>query len=158
MTIGNEVTKNKIVAEAEIFPILLHESIRGFLEMFAAYGLPPSKKESAYVMSKADFLNAEPWDMRMGPAIWDFLMDKFQNPSNERLPLLLTTLFSQNTFKFNKFLQEIFGETKRGERIIEKLLNKVEEDFQSDDFDELMIKKQTENNLIKDEYFLPEEL
>lgn len=158
LTIGNEVTKNKIVAEAEIFPILLHESIRGFLEMFAAYGLPSSKKESAYVMSKADFLNAEPWDMRMGPAIWDFLMDKFQNPSNERLPLLLTTLFSQNTFKFNKFLQEIFGETKRGERIIEKLLNKVEEDFQSDDFDELMIKKQTENNLIKDEYFLPEEL
>lgn len=158
LTIGDENTKNKIVAQGEIFPILLHESIKAFLEMFAAYGLPSSKNEVKYVLSKADFINAEPWDMRMGPILWDILIKAFNEPENEKLPLILTTLFSQTTFKFNEFLQEILGETKRSEKIIEKIMEKVEEDLNADNFDELMAKKQTETSLIQDQYFLPEEL
>lgn len=158
LTIGNEHTKNKIIAEAEIFPILLYESIRGFLEMFAAYGLPSSKKECAYVMSKADFLDAEPWDMRLGPGLWDFLMEKFDNPQNSELPMILTVLFSQSTVKFNKILQEIFGETKRGNRLIQKILMKAEEEYNADDFEALMAKKQTDTSIINDQYFTAEEL
>lgn len=158
LTIGNEHTKNKVIAEGEIFPILLYESIRGFLEMFAAYGLPSSKKESAYVMSKADFLDAEPWDMRLGAGLWDILMEKFDNPNSDRLPILLTILFSQTTLKFNSILQEIFGNTKRGDRIIEKILMKVEAEYDADDFVELMTKKQTDTTIINDQYFKPEEL
>ena len=157
LTIGNETTKNKIVAEGEIFPILLHESIRGFLEMFAAYGLPSSKKECAYVMSKADFIDAEPWDMRMGPAIWDYLMERFEQPETENIPMLLTVLFSQTTNKFNSILQEIFGETKRGERMVQKILMKTQEEFEADDFDKLMTKKQTDTSIINDEYFRPDD-
>lgn len=158
LTIGNEQVKNTVHTEAEIFPILLHESIRGFLEMFAAYGLPSSKKECAYVMSKADFLDAEPWDMRLGPAIWDYLMERFENPETENIPMILTVLFSQTTNKFNSMLQEIFGETKRGERVVQKILMKAHEEFEADDFDKLMAKKQTDNSIITDEYFKPEEL
>ena len=158
LTIGNENTKNKIVAEGEIFPILLYESIRGFLEMFAAYGLPSSKSDCTYVMSKADFINAEPWDMRLGVPLWDFLMTEFDNPDNEILPMLLTTLFSQSTDKFNKILQEILGETKLGKKYIEKILNKVNDELSYDDFDELMLKKQTDTSIISDQYYLPNEL
>lgn len=158
LTIGNENTKNKIVAEGEIFPILLYESIRGFLEMFAAYGLPSSKSDCTYVMSKADFINAEPWDMRLGVPLWDFLMTEFDNPDNEVLPMLLTTLFSQSTDKFNKILQEILGETKLGKKYIEKILNKVNDELSYDDFDELMLKKQTDTSIISDQYYLPDEL
>lgn len=158
LTIGNEQTKNKVIVEAEIFPILLHESIRGFLEMFAAYGLPSSKKEASYVMSNADFLNAEPWDMRLGPALWDYLMERFDNPETIFLPMLLTVLFSQTTRKFNSILQEIFGGTKRGERMVQKIIMKVQEEIEADDFDDLMIKKQTDTSIISDGYYLPEEL
>jgi len=158
LTIGNEQVKNTVRTEAEIFPILLHESIRGFLEMFAAYGLPSSKKECAYVMSKADFLDAEPWVMRLGPAIWDYLMERFENPETENIPMILTVLFSQTTNKFNSMLQEIFGETKRGERVVQKILMKAHEEFEADDFDKLMAKKQMDNSIITDEYFKPEEL
>jgi hypothetical protein len=158
LTIGNDKVKNKIIVEAEIFPILLYESIRGFLEMFAAYGLPSSKKECAYVMSKADFLNAEPWDMRLGPALWDKLMTIFNEPKSEDLPMILTVLFSQKTLKFNSILQEIFGDTKLGERLAQKILMKAEEELQSDEFEELMKKKQTDTTIINDEYFKPEEL
>lgn len=158
LTIGNETTKNKIIVEAEIFPILLHESIRGFLEMFAAYGLPSSKKECSYVMQKADFANAEPWDMRLGPILWDYIIDVFDNPETQELPMILTILFSQTTEKFNWILQEIFGETKEGKNMANKILSKTYHEIESDEFDEIMVKKQTDNTIITDEYFLPEEL
>jgi hypothetical protein len=146
------------MVQAEIFPILLYESIRGVLEMFAAYGLPSSKQECAYVMSKADFINAEPWDMRMGPELWDYLMDAFDNPETSDLPMILTILFSQQTEKFNNILQEIFGKTKASKTITQKILNKAYSELEIDDFEELMHKKQTENDIITDNYFLPEEL
>lgn len=158
LTIGNENTKNKIKVEGEIFPILLHESFRGFLEMFAAYGLPSSKKECVYVMQKADFVNAEPWDMRLGPILWDILMSTFDLPDGEMQPMVLTILFSQTTEKFNSIMQEIFGETNRGKQIVQKILMKAKSEYEADDFDELMSKKQTDTTIITDEYFLPEEL
>jgi hypothetical protein len=151
LTIGNDTTKNKVSVEAEIFPVLLYESIRGFLEMFAAYGLPASKRECAYVMSKADFINAEPWDMRMGPELWDYIMDIFNNPETENIPLLLTTLFSQRTEKFNAILQEIFGETKNAKTIADKIWAKVQMVLDTDDFDEMMAKKQTDVSIIADD-------
>lgn len=158
LTIGDENTKNKVMVQAEIFPILLYESIRGFLEMFAAYGLPSSKQECGYVMSKADFINAEPWDMRIGPELWDYLMDAFDNPETQDLPMILTILFSQHTDKFNEILQEIFGKTKASQIIAQKILNKAYSELDVDDFEELMSKKQTETDIIADNYFLPEEL
>jgi hypothetical protein len=158
LTIGNEHTKNQIVAEAEIFPFLLHESIRAFLEMFAAYGLPTSKSECAYVMSKADFINAEPWDMRLGPALWDKLMEVFDNPPTQNLPMLFTIFFSQRTFKFNNILREILGDTKMGKRLAQKILDKTNEEIDSCDFEETMCKKQTETSIINDQYYIPDEL
>ena len=104
-------------------------------------------------MSKADFIDAEPWDMRMGPAIWDYLMERFEQPESENIPMLLTVLFSQTTHKFNSILQEIFGETKRGERMVQKILMKAQEEFEADDFDKLMAKKQTDSSIINDNYF-----
>ena len=158
LTIGNEVTKNKLIVEGEIFPVLLYESIRGFLEMFAAYGLPSSKKDCQYVMSKADFINAEPWDMRLGPELWDCLMESFDNPDTPIMPMLLTILFSQRTQKFNMIMQEIFGQTKAGKNIAAKILDKAHSEIGASDFEEFMLKKQTDVSIINDDYFKPEEL
>lgn len=158
LVLGNDTTMNKIRAEGEIFPIMLHESIRGFLEMFAAYGLPKRQEECKYILSKADFLEAEPWDMRMGPVLWDKLMSAFGNPDSDKLPMILTILFSQSTKKFNAILQEIFANTRRGERMALKIVAKAEYLLEMDDFEELMAKKQTERSIIADQYFAPEEL
>lgn len=158
LVLGNDTTMNKITAEGEIFPILLHESIRGFLEMFASYGLPKTQEECKYVLSKADFLEAEPWDMRIGPALWDRLMEAFGNPNTDKIPLILTILFSQSTKKFNAILQEIFAGTRRGERMARKIVSKAEYMLEEDDFNELMVKKQTEKTIISDQYYTAEEL
>ena len=109
-------------------------------------------------MEKADYVNAEPWDMRMGPLLWDYLMMSFENPESSFIPMLLTLLFSQSTDKFNIILQEIFGQTKRSKILANKLIEKAQEEIDGDNFDELMKKKQTDTTIITDGYFLPEEL
>jgi hypothetical protein len=109
-------------------------------------------------MSKADFLDAEPWDMRLGPLLWDYLTSVFKYPKSQELPMILTILFSQTTEKFNSIMQEIFGETKRSKEIAQKILTKAYNEIESDEFDELMAKKQTNTTIISDEYFLPEDL
>ena len=72
--------------------------------------------------------------------------------------MILTLLFSQKTEKFNLILQEIFGKTQYSKVIASKILQKAKSELESDDFDELMKKKQTEVNIVNDNYFLPEEL
>jgi hypothetical protein len=72
--------------------------------------------------------------------------------------MILTILFSQRTDKFNEMLQEIFGKTKASQIIAQKILNKAYSELDVDDFEELMVKKQTETDIIADNYFLPEEL
>ena len=44
------------------------------------------------------------------------------------------------------------------EQNIEKILNKVNDELSYDDFDELMLKKQTDTSIISDQYYLPDEL
>ena len=96
--------------------------------------------------------------MRLGPELWDCLMDAFDNPDTTIMPMLLTVLFSQRTEKFNLIMQEIFGRTKAGKNIATKILNKTHSELEIDDFNELMLKKQTDVSVLSDDYFLPEEL
>ena len=59
--------KAVIYAQALVFPVLLHELVKGVMELMSAHGLPKNKRIGEYVINKADFLAAEPWDMRIGP-------------------------------------------------------------------------------------------
>ena len=42
--------------------------------------------------------------------------------------------------------------------MVEKILMKAEEEYEADDFEKLMSKKQTDTSIISDQYFRPEEL
>ena len=42
--------------------------------------------------------------------------------------------------------------------LVGKILDKVNEELEFDDFEELMHKKQTNTSIINDNYYLPEEL
>ena len=66
--------KTIITAEALVFPVLIHELVKGVMEVLSASGLP-KKELGEFVISKADYLTAEPWDMRIGPALWGKFTD-----------------------------------------------------------------------------------
>ena len=55
----------KIIVEAMTLPVLIHEIVKGVMEILSYHGLPKDSKIAQFVMDKADFMAAESWDMRL---------------------------------------------------------------------------------------------
>ena len=68
-------------ARGLFFPILIHELIKGTMEVLGTQGLPDDPKQAEMVMASTDTLANEVWDLRLGPVIWE----KFLTAYPERL-------------------------------------------------------------------------
>ena len=158
ITLGNEDDKVKIEAQGEIFPVLLSECVRGFMELFASHGLPKDKEILDIVLAKSDYLKAEPWDMRIGPSLWTILSENFEGIDFKTVPYLFKKISSLSCKNFNKFMQEVLAKTKTGKRLMGKLIEKSKTEKEYNKFSDKMSKLQTDKNVITDEYIHPEEL
>lgn len=150
--IGNRTRRTEINAEGVIFPVLLMESIKGMMEAFAAHGLPKNKKEASYVMSKADFLAAEPWDMRMGPILWDCFEEAMQEKDTKMVPNIFVEIVSLPIDEFNNLMKEIFAKTKKSKKVFELVKQEIEERIEYSDFQDRMQTRSIESNVISDEF------
>jgi hypothetical protein len=70
-----------VKARGLFFPILVHELIKGTMEVLGTQGLPDDPKQAEMVMASTDTLANEVWDLRLGPVIWE----KFLTAYPERL-------------------------------------------------------------------------
>ena len=66
-----------ITVEAVNFPTLLHEIIKGVLELIATLALPDDKSMVDYIYDMADYIQAEMWYLRLGPVFWEKLISCF---------------------------------------------------------------------------------
>jgi hypothetical protein len=136
--------KPKIKAEGMVFPVLLHELIKGVMELLASHALPESPEKRDYVINKADYLKAEPWDMRLGPALWS----KFTNaipPEDFHLKhYLYCDLCQLPVEQFNETMKEILAGTKRGKNIINDMLTEIKTDLQRESFNRTMDERRQE--------------
>lgn len=150
--IGNETKRTEISAEGIIFPVLLNESIKGIMEAFAAHGLPKNKKEASYVMSKADFLAAEPWDMRIGPILWQYFEEAMQEDDVKLVPNIFVEIISLPIGEFNNLMKEIFAKTSKSKKVFELVKQEIEERIEYSDFQDRMQMKSMETNVINDAF------
>lgn len=150
--IGNETKRTEISAEGIIFPVLLNESIKGIMEAFAAHGLPKNKKEASYVMSKADFLAAEPWDMRIGPVLWQYFEEAMQENDVKLVPNIFVEIISLPIGEFNNLMKEIFAKTSKSKKVFELVKQEIEERIEYSDFQDRMQMKSMETNVINDAF------
>lgn len=70
-----------VKARGLFFPILVHELIKGTMEVLGTQGLPDDPKQAEMVMASTDTLANEIWDLRLGPVLWE----KFLAAYPERL-------------------------------------------------------------------------
>lgn len=153
-----EDSKVKIEAQGVIFPILLTELIRGFMELFTSHGLPEDRQQAMMVIGKSDFLKAEPWDMKLGPMLWDLLSNSFNDINSTELPYLLKRISKLSVNKFNYLMKEVFAKTRRGKEIMSKLSFKSKNDIEYDKFVDKMTKMKKDKGVITDEFIHPDEL
>ena len=158
VSLATEDSKVKIEAQGVIFPILLTELIRGFMELFTSHGLPKDRQQAMMVIGKSDFLKAEPWDMKLGPMLWDLLSNTFNDINSVELPYLLKRISKLNVDKFNYLMKEIFAKTRRGKEIMSKISFKSKNDIEYDKFVDKMTKMKKDKGVITDEFIHPDEL
>lgn len=156
--LGDENTSPKIVSKGVIFPILLSESLKGFMELFASHGLPLNKKDALYVIKKSDFLLAEPWDIRLGIPIWNIFEKYLTDKDSKIIPLFLMELFSLDTNNFNENVKEILANTKKGKDVINNIFKEIYFNIKKDKFNTHIQTKNDSVPQINDEYFTSKEL
>ena len=158
VTLGNTRERSTIESYATTFPILLSESVRGFMELFASHGLPKDKKLTNFIIKKADFAAAEPWDMRIGPTMWKTITDAIGKLDTKCLPLIFIKLALLNVDEFNMVMQEVLAGTTSGKEILQSLADDVSEEIDYSDFEDQLKLKDVKKNVISDQYILPDEL
>jgi len=127
-----------IHAQAMVFPVLIHEIVKGVMELLSAHGLSKDKKMADYIINKADFLAAEPWDMRMGPAIWGRFTAMIDGDDFGLKHHVYAELAALPAKEFHKQMREILAGTKKGAAIIKQLIDIVKADLKNDEYNEAL--------------------
>lgn len=136
--------KPKIKAQAMVFPVLVHELVKGVMELLATHGLPTCPKKRNYVLNKADYLKAEPWDMRLGPVLWEKLTNTIPAEDFHLKHHLYSDLVKLPTNEFNNTMREIVAGTKRGKEIVGEMIMEIKKDLEREDFDRTMDERRQE--------------
>lgn len=157
VVLDNGTNKAKITVQGVIFPLLFAESIKGFMEFFSAQGLPSDINKTKYILSRADYLLAEPWDMRLGPGLFDYLIKELGD-EHMYLPQLFIYISKLTLDEFNSTLREIFGNTKIGKEKIAKIISDIKHDAEYQDFSNKLSAKQNYNDILFDDYLSEDEL
>jgi hypothetical protein len=137
--------KAVIYAQAMVFPVLIHELVKGVMELLSAHGLPKKKSIGQYVINKADFLEAEPWDMRLGPGLWERFTHLIEAEDFKLKHHVYSELAALPVKEFNIKLREIMAGTKEGKKIIKTIIDEVKKGLQEDEFNEAMKGVSNEN-------------
>lgn len=149
--IGASGQKATINVQGIIFPLLLQETIRGLFELFSAHGLPNDLNKAQYVVRKADFVLAEPWDLRLGVGLWNAIFGGVEDTN--MIPYMFTSFIKIPTDEFNLSVKEILSNTEKGHEIINSLMADAEYDNGYQQFTNRINARNLEKSLIKDSYF-----
>ena len=112
-----------IKAEAVSFALLLHELSKGVLEVLALNGLPTDKEKRDLVLSEADGFKYEPWDLRLGPALWSRFISVFKAGENE----VRNSVFRELTSLPAKSFMEVVADLVDGNG---EMLSKIKDSYQ----------------------------
>jgi hypothetical protein len=127
-----------LTAKAMVFPVLLHELVKGCMEILSANGLPTKENIAEYVINKSDFVKAEPWDMRIGPAIWGKFCSMIPAEDFNLKHHIYSDISKLEPKEYAQTMKEIMGGTKRGKQIILELLDDIKREMKEDDYNDSM--------------------
>lgn len=149
--LGIDDAKTTIKAQGIIFPLLFHEAIKGLFELFSAHGLPQDREKAQYIIRKADFVLAEPWDLRLGVGLWRMIFGGVEDTN--MIPYMFTSFVKIPTDEFNLSVKEVLSNTEKGNEIINSLMTDAEYDNGYQQFTNRINARNVDKSLIQDSYF-----
>ena len=126
-----------IRAAGLIFPILVHEIIKGLYELISLHGFTGDADVNAQVAA-SDELSAEPEDMSVGTIIRDGLDELYRNAKiYNKVPfeMFLVNLYKTEAVEFTEFIEDLInGDLSAGQKVwAEGLMQPPQGEEQDDD-------------------------
>lgn len=163
--LGKHGKKSEIDAQGIIFPYLLRDTFRGLFELFSAHSLPEDTNKALYIIKKADFLVAEPWDLRLGIGFVDMLHDSLTKKYHtdllfkpSEIPFFFSDLCQLKTDEFNNTIKNFLLGTKKGSIIASEMDLNIKHDIDYQKFKDRITQKSIDTSVISDGDFSKEEL
>lgn len=133
-------------AEAIMFPILVHELIKGVGELGITTQFSPDEvgqKRADMVMGMQDTLNNELWDQRVGPYIYQKLRESFPDELFDEEKIIIQFFLKQKiaslgTKEFFEMMKEILKGTKKGKLMVKEIVDGINEEIKNADYDDAM--------------------
>ena len=132
-----------LICRARSFPILCHEIVKSYVEYMSAWGLPQSDEEGAeakakYILNKADFLEAENWDLMLGPGFWGRFLDAIDESELDIKSQLYIKIAQMPPKDFNIFMKEVLKKSQRGKQMMVDLANEIKEAISKEEYETAM--------------------
>lgn len=132
-----------LICRARSFPLLCHEIVKSYMEYMSAWGLPQSDEEGAeakskYILSKADFLEAENWDLMLGPNFWGRFLEAIDENELDIKSKLYIKIAQMPPRDFNIFMKEILKKSDRGKQMMVDLANDIKDAITKEDYETAM--------------------
>lgn len=89
-----------IVAKAVNFPTLIHEVIKGVMEIISYLAFPDGKDEQQFIIDESDHIIGEMWDLRVGPSFWESFHSDLTPAEIPDKKLILSKLYQLDTQDF----------------------------------------------------------
>jgi hypothetical protein len=121
-----------VVAQAWMFPVLVHELIKGTLELSASSWAEGHLdfEEQQEVIKQTDTYDNEIWGMRLGPGMWEKFMKCIPNEDYNLKQWLFRELSKLPAEKFMDFMKEILTGSERCKEVIQELKDLHNDDKQ----------------------------
>ena len=116
--------------------------------MFSTKGLPKETKRAEFIVREADFMKAEPWDMRLGVGLWSKITDNDINPS--LIPFFFADLCKLNISEFNSIVPEMIANTHYGKELRDNMINNASYQFQDNEYYNDKKLKSTDKTILTD--------
>lgn len=127
-----------ISAKALIFPVLIHELVKACMDILSMHGLPTKENIAEYVINKADYLQAEHWDMIIGPGLWNRFCQAIPANDFNLKHHVYADISKLEPKEYSETMREILGGTKKGKMLIEEMINEIKEEIKRDEYNEAM--------------------
>jgi len=128
----------RIEAKAWIFPLLVHELIKGSMELAASnWGEGHLDfEEQKHVIDRADTIEGEIWGMRLGPGMWGKFVECIDPKDYGIKQWLFHELTKLPAEQFHKFIKEILSQSGKCSEVISHLkeLHDADSDEELEDF------------------------
>jgi hypothetical protein len=138
-----------VKARGVFFPVLVHELIKGTMEILGTQGLPDDPKQAEMVMASTDTLANEIWDLRIGPVLWEKFIEaypeKLFDEDKRWIQNYLFARFSALTSEeFFKLAKAILRGDAKATQILDRMVTEIvdhlnevhdDEDYGDDDSD-----------------------